>query len=154
MRKFSVPAVTILTTFTSSTGRSFFGQRQTETTEGCVLISPNKIVCLNLQLSSKLSEPAVDIPLGPAVRLPVILKEIHAPTDSTRKSLNDIIAQNASGPPGKFYKNQNMIELVNSFSCEGSCSQVVLKPDADAVEKQNFKHFYSQLKDGSLVSIL
>ncbi|KIP08758.1 hypothetical protein PHLGIDRAFT_363748 [Phlebiopsis gigantea 11061_1 CR5-6] len=100
--------------------------------------------------SAESSQPILSIPINPSVKLFVKLQDIHPPADSTRKPLDEMITQQQTGPPGKFYKGQAAEEILKAFGYGGSSARAVLKSDADASEKEDFNRLQSYLKEGNL----
>lgn len=84
------------------------------------------------------------------MKLSVKLQDIHPPTDSTRKRLDEVVTQEQTGPPGKFYKGQAAEDMLKAFSCGGSCARAALESGS---EKENFARLQSYLKEGNLVSV-
>ncbi|EKM55218.1 uncharacterized protein PHACADRAFT_143274 [Phanerochaete carnosa HHB-10118-sp] len=96
---------------------------------------------------------ALLILINASVRIPVILKDIHPSTNSTRKRLDEVTAEVQSmsqGAPGKFYKGQAVADVIKALICGGSNARVVLQEGVDANVKESFDRFNSRLKDGSL----
>ena len=96
--------------------------------------------------------PSFFVVLGPAVDLPVVLKDVHPSKTPALRSLDTILNNAPGGVPGRFYKGENAAAIVNSFGLEGSSARIVLNCTATEVQKQNFERFRSLLKAGAIVS--
>ncbi|KAI0685160.1 hypothetical protein BC835DRAFT_1421523 [Cytidiella melzeri] len=96
------------------------------------------------------NSPTLLIVLGPAVDLPVVLKDIHPARTPSLKPLDSIVSGGFRGVPGKFYKGDNAAGLVSAFGVEGSCARIVQSASADALQKHNFERFSSLLRDGAI----
>ncbi|KAJ7125488.1 hypothetical protein C8R43DRAFT_1135338 [Mycena crocata] len=71
-------------------------------------------------------------------------------TDATQ-SLDTMICDKPSGPPGKFFSNVNGFKLLDTVRTGGPSGRVIIKDSATEEHKAHFTRFRSRLDQGELV---
>jgi hypothetical protein len=95
--------------------------------------------------------PAFQLSLDYSVALPLILKDVNS-SISTSPSLESIVTQRPQGPPGKFYRKEPALAVLDSLATGGSSARVSLDLDSDEKQAQIFERFVAKLRAGELVS--
>lgn len=83
-----------------------------------------------------------------ATSVPVCLKDVYPPASE----LENLSSQPNTNPPGKFYKSEHALTVLQAFRTEGSTARLVLDPSANESHRPHFARFCSRLHAGELVS--
>ena len=97
---------------------------------------------------SPLEAPQTLLPLvlDSALLIPVVLKDIHPP-NSVLRDMNKA----TNGPPGKFYKEQHALVMLDTLQVTGSYARVLLDQSSSEDQQRHFAKFSERLKAGELV---
>ncbi|KAK7020520.1 Chromodomain Y-like protein 2 [Favolaschia claudopus] len=85
--------------------------------------------------------------LDTTIVVPLDLIDVH-------NSLNTIIKEDASGPPGKFFKSPNAMKLLDTIRTGGPSARVVISSGATEEQQAHFKRFRSRLDQGDLFTVM
>ncbi|EMD38005.1 hypothetical protein CERSUDRAFT_82208 [Gelatoporia subvermispora B] len=88
--------------------------------------------------------PTVTVNLDTSVKIPVTLKDIHP-----LGSFDDLHGK-TTALPGKFYKEQNALSLLDSLKLKDAAARFSLEANADEDLKEHFQRFCSRLFAGEL----
>lgn len=91
--------------------------------------------------------------LDTSVSVPVALSNT-SPSPSGAPSLDFIVSKTPRGPPGKFYRAQGALSLLNTLRTGGPSARVVSDANASDEQKVHFDRFCSRLNEGELVCFL
>lgn len=103
---------------------------------------------LTLASSSETSTNHLFLALDYATSIPVRLKDVYPPASQ----LESLTSQPNNNPPGKFYKSEHALPVLQAFRTEGSTARLILDPGADELHRAHFARFCSRLHAGELVS--
>lgn len=92
--------------------------------------------------------PTVTVNLDTSVKIPVTLKDIHP-----LGSFDDLHGK-TTALPGKFYKEQNALSLLDSLKLKDAAARFSLEANADEDLKEHFQRFCSRLFAGELVCMV
>lgn len=101
--------------------------------------------------SSMSIRPTFSLSLDSAVAVPIVLKDLYQTPDVA--ALDNIVAANPRGPPGKFYREEIAKTLVNTLRSGGSSARVEVEDDGNENQKQHFERFRSRLEAGEMVRV-
>lgn len=79
--------------------------------------------------------------------VPVRLKDVYPPVSQ----LESLTSQPNANSPGKFYKREHALTVLQAFRAEGSTARLILDPGADESHRPHFDRFCSRLHAGELV---
>ena len=95
------------------------------------------------------TRPTWALSLDSSVTVSIMLKDLFQVTGSPL--LDEIIAANPKGPPGKFYRAEVASILVDALQSGGSSARIEVDETADEPQKEHFERFRSRLEAGELV---
>ena len=104
---------------------------------------------LTFASSSEASTNHLFLNLGYTTSVPVCLKDVYPPASP----LETLTSQPNANPPGKFYKSEHALTVLQAFRTEGSTARLTLDPSADESHRPHFARFCSRLHAGELVSL-
>lgn len=105
------------------------------------------------QTLSSHRSPTFLLTLDASTSIPVALVDLSS-SISGSQSLDYIVGKSPKGPPGKFYREQFALALINTLRTGGHSARVVPTPDAWDNQKLHFERFRARLDEGELVSPL
>ncbi|KAI0726642.1 hypothetical protein C8Q72DRAFT_791109 [Fomitopsis betulina] len=97
-------------------------------------------------ISSETSTNHLFLALDYATSIPVRLKDVYPPASQ----LESLTSQPNNNPPGKFYKSEHALPVLQAFRTEGSTARLILDPGADELHRAHFARFCSRLHAGEL----
>ena len=97
---------------------------------------------------SKPQRVTVGLRLNPYVTVKAILKDVMPASSNSSLTLNSLLMNDMSGPPGKMYPK----EVLNAFTTGGSSARLDVSGELSDGEKKNFEMLTRKLVEGAVVS--
>jgi hypothetical protein len=96
------------------------------------------------------ARPVFSLNLSSSISIPIKLKDITQ-SASGSLSLDAVVTKCPNGPPGKFYRDQFALSLLDCLRTGGSAARISVDEAADESQKSNFERFCARLLLGELV---
>lgn len=83
--------------------------------------------------------------------MPVVLADATSPPNGG-PDLAGIVDRSPKGPPGKFYRGESALSLLDTLRTGGPSARLMPAPDVTEEQNAHFERFRLRLNDGDLVS--